>query len=123
MLRHEKICERIEVLSMVVGLGLTIFHSKTNWRIFNKTDSWIFCLIFTRIDTNNINYHEPLHVLFFRTEKNITYRTEKNGVPNPVKMRQLLSSNISVYLQLSHVIENSTVERVKYSSTRIWNVF
>ena len=60
MLRHEKIRERIEVLSMVVGLGLTIFHSKTNWRIFNKTDSWIFCLIFTQIDTNNINYHEPL---------------------------------------------------------------
>ena len=28
LLRHEKIRERIEVLSMVVGLGLTIFHSK-----------------------------------------------------------------------------------------------
>ena len=47
---------------MVVRLGLTIFHIKTISAFFNKTDSWIFCLIFTRIDTNNIHYHEPLQI-------------------------------------------------------------
>ena len=60
MLSHEKIRERIEVLGVVVEMGLTIFHSKNYKCIFNKTDLWIFCLVFTRIDTNNIHYHEPL---------------------------------------------------------------
>ena len=45
---------------MVVGSRLNIFHSKFYWRVFYNTDSWIFCLNFTQILTNNNNYYEQL---------------------------------------------------------------
>ena len=43
-----------DVLTSVVRLRLNIFHSKFNWRIFYKTDSWISCLKFKQILINNI---------------------------------------------------------------------
>ena len=37
---------------------------------------------------------------FFRTEKNVTYRTKKNGVPNPAieQLLGLVSTNLNIHI-------------------------
>ena len=59
MLSHEKSGKVKDVLASVVGLRLSIFHSKFIWRIFHDNDSEISLPKAQNYD-DYLNIHEPL---------------------------------------------------------------